>query len=277
VTPKQQRIFRVLREVFAIYVFIVVAVFFLQRHMLYFPDASDPGKPKDAGVPEMSAVHVKTADGLDLVGWFAPPARKTGYIVVLFHGNAGNIAMRGFKARQFLDRGYGVMLSEYRGYGGNPGSPTEQGLYNDGRAALDWLKGLGYESSQFVLYGESVGTGVAVQMALETQPKFLILESPFSSAAAVAKKSYWWMPVDFMMHDRYDSIDKIGKVKSDLLIVHGGSDDIISVQLGFDLFEAAKGKKKFFGVKGGGHNDLWTFNAGTLIADWLDKQVAGQK
>lgn len=275
-TPKQQRMLRVLREVAAIYAFIVVMVFLFQRQMLYFP-MGDPGLPKDAGVPEMSVVRVKTADGLDLVGWFAPPREKDGYIVVMYHGNGGNIAWRGFKARHFLNRGYGYFLSEYRGYGGNPGDPSEEGLYNDGRAALKWLKEQGYKDSRIVIYGESVGTGVAVQMALETQPRFLILESPFSSAAAVAKKSYWWMPVDLLLRDRYDSIDKIGKVTSDLLVVHGLADSIIPFQLGKNLFDAAQDKKKFFGIRGGGHNDLYDFNAGTLIADWLDKEVASQK
>ncbi|MEZ0225315.1 MAG: alpha/beta hydrolase [Alphaproteobacteria bacterium] len=272
-----KKAFRLFVEILAIYLFVVVVVFFYQRNMQYFPFAADNGLPKDAGVPEMSVVHVKTADGLELVGWFAPPKKEDGRVVVFYHGNGGNIAMRGFKARYFIDRGYGVFLVEYRGYGGNPGSPTEEGLYNDGRAALKFLKEKGYKDNQIVIYGESVGTGVAVQMALETQPEILILESPFSSAADVAKKSYPFLPVDLLMHDRYDSIDKIGKIKSHLLIVHGGADNIIGIQLSYNLFDAARSKKKFFGIKGGGHNDLYDFNAGTMIADWLDTQVAGEK
>lgn len=272
-----KKAFRLFVEILAIYLFVVVVVYFYQRHMQYFPYTADPGLPKDAGVPEMSTVHVKTVDGLELVAWFAPPKKKDGKVVVLYHGNAGNIAMRGFKARYFIDRGYGFFLSEYRGYGGNPGDPSEEGLYNDGRAALKWLKEQGYRDSQIVIYGESVGTGVAVQMALEAQPEILVLESSFSSAADAAKRAYPFLPVDLLMHDRYDSIDKIGKIKSNLLIVHGGADNIISIELGKKLFDAARSKKRFFGVKGGGHNDLYDFNVGTLIADWLDKQAAGQK
>lgn len=273
----RKKAFALLVEILAIYLFVLVITFIFQRHLLYFPYEADPGPPKESNVPEMSTVRVKTADNLDLVAWFAPPKKEGGKIVVLFHGNAGNIAMRWFKARYFLDRGYGFFLSEYRGYGGNPGDPSEEGLYHDGRAALKWLGEKGYKDSQIVLYGESVGTGVAVQMALETQPEYLILESPFSSAADVAKEAYPYLPVDLLMLDRFDSIDKIGKVKSHLLIVHGSADDIIPPRLAHKLFEAARGKKMLHVIKGAGHNDMYDFNVGTLIADWLDKQVAGEK
>jgi fermentation-respiration switch protein FrsA (DUF1100 family) len=269
---------RLLIEVAAIYLIVVVGVFFGQRYMEYFPYKADPGAPKDSGVPEMKTVHVKTADNLDLIAWFAPPKKKGGDIVVMFHGNGGNIAMRGFKARVYLDRGYGVFLSEYRGYSTNPGDPTEQGLYADARAGLKWLDEQGYKHDQLVIYGESIGTGVAVQMALETQPKFLILEAPFSSAAAVAKGAYHnILPVDLLMKDRYDSVDKIPNIKSRLLVVHGTDDTIVPIQYGKQLFAAANKPKKFYVVHGANHLNLYNFGAGTLIADWLDKQVAQEK
>jgi dipeptidyl aminopeptidase/acylaminoacyl peptidase len=131
--------YRLAIEFAAIYVFVVTVVFFFQRHMEYFPFDGRLASPKEAGVPEMSDVHVKTADGLDLLAWFAPPKKKDGPVVVIFHGNAGNLAMRSDKARILIDHGYGVFLSEYRGFSGNPGSPSEQGFYDDGRAAINWL------------------------------------------------------------------------------------------------------------------------------------------
>jgi fermentation-respiration switch protein FrsA (DUF1100 family) len=226
----------------------------------------------------MSLVHVTTEDHLDLVAWFAPPKKKGGKVVVFYHGNGGNIYMRSNKARAFLDRGYGIFLCEYRGFGTNPGSPTEQGLYTDARAALKFLADKGYKHDQIVIYGESIGTGIAVQMALETQPKYLILEAPFTSAAAVAKESYHNMlPVDLLMHDRYDSIDKIKDIKADLLVIHGTDDVIVPTHFGKDLFAAANAPKRFLLVKGANHNDLYNFGVGKPIVEWLDKQVAAEK
>jgi fermentation-respiration switch protein FrsA (DUF1100 family) len=270
-------IFRILFELAALYALLVVFVYFYQRRLQYFPDASNPGTPKDANVPEMSIINVKTADDLELVAWFAPPKKKDGKIVILFHGNAGNLAGRGIKARYFLGRDYGVLLSEYRGFGRNPGSPSEEGLYKDARAVLKWLEEKLYSPAQFVLYGESIGTGVAVQMALETQPKYLILEAPFSSAAEVAKLTYPYLPVDFMMHDRFDSLEKIPKVYANLLIVHGDEDPVIPIELGKKLFDAANHPKEFCSIARGGHSDLYDYHAGHIIADWLDKQVQAEK
>lgn len=264
-------------ELGVIYLCVVAVVFVFQRSMEYFPDPRPLPSTKEAGVPEMSPVQVTTEDGLTLTAWFAPPKHKDGKIVVLFHGNGGNAAMRSDKARVFLDRGYGVYLCEYRGYGGNPGSPTEQGLYSDGRAAFVWLAGQGYSKSQFVIYGESLGSGVAVEMAKEMQPKYLILEGAFSSAADVAKDSMYLMPVDLLMHDRFDSKDKIADVKASLLMVHGKADTIVPIKFGHRLFDIAHGPKKFYEIDGGGHVNLYDFNAGSMIADWLDKQVAAGK
>lgn len=270
-------IFRLILQLLALYTLVVVFIYFYQRNLQYFPDKSKPGTPKDNGVPEMSIINIKTADGLDLVAWFAPPQRKDGKIIVLFHGNAGNLAGRGIKARYFIDRGYGCLLCEYRGFGGNPGRPTEQGLYADGRAALKWLEDNGYIPAQFVIYGESIGTGVAVQLASEMQPRHLVLEAPFASAVEIAKRSYPILPVDYMMHDRYDNIAKIGKVYSSLLVVHGDEDPVIPIDSGKRLFDAAKHPKEFCSIAGGGHSDLYDHHAGHIICDWLDKQVEGEK
>jgi fermentation-respiration switch protein FrsA (DUF1100 family) len=269
---------RFLIEIAAIYLFVVVGVYFYQRSMEYFPYNAPLGAPKDAGVPEMSEVHAKTADGLDLVAWFAPPKNRSGRVVVLFHGNGGNIVMRADKARMLIDRGYGVFLAEYRGFGGNPGSPSEQGLYEDGRAAIQWVENKGYKKDQIVIYGESIGTGVAVQMALEIQPKILILEAPFSSAAEVAKDAYHHLlPVDLLMKDRFDSIDKIGGIKTDLLVIHGTADVIVPMKFGVRLFDAANRPKRLFVVHGGNHTNLYNFGAGEKIAAWLDQQIKGGK
>lgn len=263
--------------VIAGYALLVAVMYVMQRHLQYFPHREYPGTPASNGVPEMREVRVKTEDGIDLLGWFAPPEAKDGKIIVFFHGNAGNLSHRAEKARLFIDHGYGVYLAEYRGFGGNRGSSSEQGLYRDARAALGWLEGEGYSPGQFVLYGESIGSGVAVQMAFETQPKWLVLEAPFTTAADVAKISYFWLPVDLLLKDKYDNLSKIGQIKSALLIVHGDEDHVIPLFLAQKLYEAARHPKEFATVNGGGHADLYDHHAGHIVTEWLDKQAADDR
>ncbi|MBI1214595.1 MAG: alpha/beta hydrolase [Alphaproteobacteria bacterium] len=266
-------VFRVLGIAAAFYLVVLALVYIFQRQMLYFPDKRAlPALAKDNALG-METVETKTADGLKLKAWFAPPRDKDGEIIVMYHGNAGNAADRAGKAKVFIDQGYGVYLCEYRGYGGNPGSPTERGLYADGRSALAWLEDHGYSPSHFIIYGESLGTGVAVQMALEMQPKLLVLEAPFSSAVEVGQAHYPFLPVDTLMKDRYDSIAKIGKVKSSLLIVHGDEDAVIPIALSHRLFEAANHTKEFSSVHEGTHVDLYERHAGNIVLDWLKAQL----
>lgn len=259
--------------ILAVYLATVIAVYFFQRRLQYFPD-NDLGDPAAPGILGMKTATVRTDDGLGLVAWFAPPKRKDGRVIVLFHGNGGNIGHRAIKASAFIARGYGVMLAEYRGYGGNPGRPSEEGLYRDARAAVKWLEGEGYGAGQLALYGESLGSGVAVQLATEIHPRIVILEAPFSSAADVAKTAYPVLPVDMLMKDRYDSIDKIAKTKPNLLIVHGDRDEVVPISQGRRLFEAANHPKEFIAIARGAHNDLYDHQAGRIVLDWLDKQVA---
>lgn len=264
---------KVLGIIVAGYIALVLVVYLVQRNLQYFPDRTPPGKPADVGLKGMESVTAKTADNIDLVAWFAPPKEKRGKIVIVFHGNAGNIANRAIKAAHFIERGYGVYMCEYRGYGGNAGTPSEEGFYKDGRAALKWLEDKGYSPAQFVLYGESIGTGVAVQMATEVAPKQLILEAPFSSAVDVGKRAYKILPVDILMLDRFDSIGKIEKIKTSLFIIHGDEDTVIPIDLSKKLFERANHPKEFITIERGGHSDLYNHHAGHIIGDWLDKQV----
>ncbi len=243
----------------ALYVVIAYAAFaaimyVMQRSLMYFPDR-EPPVPAHGGVPEMQVVRFATADGLDLVAWYRAAAgdRPT---ILYFHGNGGNIAGRGFKVKPYLDAGYGVMLAEYRGYGGNPGSPDEAGLYADGRAALDWLAGQGVTPEGLVIYGESLGSGVAVQLASERRFAALVLEAPFSSAVDVAASAYWFLPVRWLLKDRFDSLSKIAAVQAPLLLVHGERDHVVPTRFGRRLFAAANEPKKAIFLPRGGHNDL---------------------
>lgn len=245
----------------------VLLVYAGQRDLQYHPDRLYPGPPPDKGMQEL---QVRTEDGLDLLAWFAPPREKGGKVAVFFHGNSGDISHHAYKMRYFMDAGYGVYLCEYRGYGGNPGSPTEAGLYKDARAALRWLEAQGYKDpSKWILYGESMGSGVAVQMATEFQPRYLVLDGAFSSAADVAQEKYFWLPARLLLKDKFDSAAKIKSVHSRLLMLHGDLDPTVPFHLGQKLYAEANEPKTFITFEGAHHTDLYEHGAGPAVIEWL--------
>ncbi|NNG05006.1 MAG: alpha/beta hydrolase [Inquilinus sp.] len=250
----------------------VAAAFFFQRSLLYFP-AGPAADAERATGGLMRTVSYTAADGQALGGWFHPPAGDLPTLVY-FHGNAGHHGDRAFAILPYAGRGYGVLLAGYRGYGGNPGRPSEQGLYADGRAALDWLAGQGIAADKVVLYGESLGTGVAVQMATEVPVAGLVLQSPFTSAVDVGQNAYWFLPVRLLMWDRYDSLAKIGQVAAPLLVLHGESDGVIPSRFGRRLFEAAPEPKAAHFIPGGGHNNLNALGISELVLAFLGGLVA---
>lgn len=260
---------KILYSVLVVYLVIVAAIFLGQRFLQYAPHTQAPGTPAAAGLPEMAELHTTTKDGLELLAWFSPPENRDGPIIVFFHGNAGDISGRTEKVRPYLDRGFGVYLCEYRGFGGNPGLIHEKGLYADARAGLEWLKANGYEPKQWVIYGESIGSGAAVEMAREYGGKALVLDGGFSSAGDVAQGRYFWLPAKWMLHDRYNNIDKISEIKMPLLMIHGDQDSVVPLKYGQKLFAAANEPKKMVIIEGGHHSDLYDFGAGKIVIDWL--------
>ena len=261
-----------------IYAAFVGTLFVLQRSMLYFPDSSVPS-PAASLVPEMEVVATPTADGLRLRSWYRP-AEGGQPTVVIFHGNAGNIGNRGFKARYFMKAGFGVMLASYRGYGGNEGKPTEDGLYADGRAAMDFLlKKQNIAPESVVLYGESLGSGVAVHMAMEAALErpvgALVLEAPFTSVADVAAKHYPYLPARWLVKDRFDSASKIMAIRTPLLVVHGEADGIVPAKFGHRLFDAAVEPKEGHWIAGGDHNGLYDYGAGEVVVEFVRRRLSG--
>ncbi len=245
----------ILLTIAAAYLVFVGALYLFQRSMLYHPDRTRP-EPANFGVPEMRPVTLQTDDGLALVAWWRPPSDETRPVMVFFHGNAGHIGYRATKLGPYLGRGWGVLLVSYRGYGGNPGDPTEDGLYADGRAALEYLRGRGIPPSRQVAYGESLGAAVAVELARGSEFGAVVLEAPFTSVADVAQAMYRFVPVRPLVRDRFDSIKKISEVSSPVLVIHGENDHIIPVSHGRRLHEAANDPKSASFVPGAGHNDL---------------------
>lgn len=238
---------------------LVGCMYATQRSMMYFPAGDLPPAPA-----LFAEARLRTADGLELVAWEAPPAPGMPVLVYL-HGNGGNIAGRVFKARPFVEAGYGVLLVSWRGYGGNPGAPSEAGLLADGRAALDHVEGRG----PVVLFGESLGSGVAVPLAAEREVAALILEAPFASAVDVGAEHYWYLPVRLLMKDRFDSLAVIDRVRAPLLIVHGERDAVTPASQGRKLLAAANEPKRGVFLPAAGHNDLFEHGAARIELEFL--------
>ena len=243
-----------------------------QRHLMYFPDSHRPTSA-ESGVPELAEVSLKTDDGLSLLAWHRPPADAALPSLIYLHGNAGHIGMRADKVRPYLDAGFGVLLTTWRSFSGNPGKPSEDGLYHDGRAARDFLAKAGVAPANMVLYGESLGTGIAVHLAAEQTPAALVLEAPYSSIAEVAQARMPLMPVRRLLLDHYDSKSKIADVAAPLLIVHGARDGTIPVRFGEKLFAAASEPKQIQIYPEAGHNDLYDYGMGRLTVDFLKASI----
>ena len=257
----------------AIYVLVLVLMAVFQRHFLYYNSSPLPTRAQSL-VPQMDEVHFTTEDGVNLFAWSQPPSVAGKPWVVMFHGNAGTIGGRGYKARIFLNAGYGVMMVEYRGYGGNEGNPTEDGLYADARAGLAYLKTHGVSGKQVVLYGESLGTGVAVAAAHEAAQKgeavaAVLLEAPFTSIVDVAASHYPFLPVSLVLRDRYNSMSRIKAINAPLFVVHGDQDWTVPQKLGRKLYAAANDPKQSLWMDGAGHNDLYDFDLGPALLGFL--------
>ena len=238
-------------------VLIVLAVIWAaQRSLIYFPEGQVPS-PAAAGLARAEIVSFQTDDGLDLEAWFVPanqtPASRT---IVVFNGNAGNRSHRAELGALFAEYGWSTLLVDYRGYGGNPGLPSESGLERDARAALKYLATRGdVDFTRIVYFGESLGAAVAVRLAVDFPPAALILRSPFSSMASVGARHYPFLPVRWLLRDRYPSIAVIGNVRSPILFIAGDDDSIVPIGETEQLFEAANEPKRLVVIQGADHND----------------------
>jgi uncharacterized protein len=254
-----------------LYAAIIAAAYLSQRSLLFFPEKSRPDMPL---LPGLQVVEIATADGVPLGSWYLPPPPGAP-VIAYFHGNGGNIGYRSDRLRRFAAAGFGVLLLEYRGYGGNPGSPSEAGLFADARAGLAFLDGQGIAAGRLVLYGESLGTSVAVQMASERKVAALILESPFTSLADLARTHYPILPVfEALLLDRFDSLSRIGRVHAPILVLQGELDTTVPVKTGRRLFAAAPEPKELWTAPEGGHNDLAEFGAVDAAIGFVRQWVA---
>jgi fermentation-respiration switch protein FrsA (DUF1100 family) len=256
--------------VLAAVVALVGAYWLLQRRLIYVPMGPPP--PAAASIASRAEdVTLRTEDGLELGGWFVPAEGQCLATALVLNGNAGNRADRLALALDLARQGFDVMLFDYRGYGGNPGTPSEDGLIRDALAAVRYLAARDRtDPTRLVYFGESLGAAVAVALALERPPAVLVLRSPFTSMTEVGRYHYPFLPVRLMLRDRWPSIDRVRQVRSPLLVIAGTDDRIVPYAQSQALFDAAPGPvKRFIAVDGAGHND-----AGLAAGERLSAQVA---
>ena len=244
-----------------IYLTVLVLLTVMQRRFLYGPDANRPDLLV-TGIPGAQEITVRTADGLDLLAWLTLQDDETGPVVLYLHGNAGNLNNRASRLTVMNSFGWGALMPEYRGFGGNPGKPTEAGMIQDVRAAYAALRNMDISANRIVLYGESLGTGLAVRLATEVPVGAVILESPYTSILAIGQKRFPYAPVSWLLRDRFDLLGRIPAISAPVLVMTGGRDEIVAPAMGHAVFAAAPEPKTFWFAAETGHNDL--VSAGAL-------------
>ena len=226
-----------------------------QRRLIYFPVAAVPS-PESLGLSGVTAVSFPTTDGLTLNGWFVSRSTAPQFTTIVFNGNAGNRTFRAPLANALAHANIAVLLFDYRGFGDNAGAPTEGGLNKDARAARSYvLSRPDVDHRRLVYFGESLGTAVAAELAVEYPPAALILRSPFTSMTDVGQHHYALLPVRWLLRDRYSTIDRIGRVSAPVLIIGGDDDRIVPIEQTRRVFDAARGPKSLLVVDGADHND----------------------
>ena len=247
----------------ALYVAVVVLAWAFQGRLIY------PAPPASSDVPAgFEQVQYRTDDGIDITAGYRP-ARDGMPTLLFFHGNGASWQSTAFVTDRLVAQGYGVLAAEYRGYGGNAGTPSEDGLYRDGRAALFWLNQRGVMPGNVVLVGNSIGSGVATQLASEVSARALVLISPFASLTETAVRAMPWLPVRALLRDRYDNAAKFPDIAMPILILHDRMDTLIPIAQAEDLARSRTGVE-LITYSGWGH-DLMVNEA---VQDRIDAFLA---
>ena len=251
--------------IIAVYLVIALSARFtglIDRYFIFFPDRDVTQDPGDRGL-EFEDVYFEAPDGVRLHGWFVPG--RTGATMLWLHGNGGNIGHRVGNIVELHNRlGISVFIFDYRGYGRSEGSPTEEGTYMDAEAALGYLGSRGdVDRRKVVLFGRSLGCAVAAEMATRHDVRAVVLESPFTSIRAMAKRAYPFLPgIGSLVSSRYDTLAKVRDVHVPLMVMHGDRDDTVPFDMGEEVFEAANVPKRFYRIEGAGHNDTYVAGGG---------------
>ncbi|MBW2503731.1 MAG: alpha/beta hydrolase [Deltaproteobacteria bacterium] len=240
----------------------------LENNFLFFPTGNQVGTPTDVGLA-FEPVTFLASDGTELRGWFLP-ANPQAPVVLFCMGNYGNMSYRLQNLALIHQLGLNVFIFDYRGYGLSSGKTTEQGTYLDGRAALAWLKARGWPPERMVFFGRSLGAAIALQLALETPPAALILETPFTSIREMGKTHYsvLYALLGWLLNAQYDNLAKIASLNSPLLVIRGSQDRICPPHMAQTLFDRAPQPKQLYTIEGAGHNNTLSIGGESYWATW---------
>ena len=257
---------RFLGVVAAVVVVLLVVAWAFQRYLIYFP-ARDPVPSAGTVLPGARDVALETEDGLTLGAWFVPAGeRDRGIAVLVASGNAGDRSARAPLAAALAARGMAVLLFDYRGYGGNPGSPTERGLAHDARAAQQYLVDeAGYSPERILYLGESLGAAVLTELATERPPAGLVLRSPFTDLASVGRTHYPFLPVRTLLRDRYPLAEQLAQVSAPVTVVYGSTDSVVPPHQSRAVAEVAPSLHQVVEVPGADHNDRALLDGDRLL------------
>jgi fermentation-respiration switch protein FrsA (DUF1100 family) len=245
---------------------LLALMYVFQRALLYFPDAAHT-LPAQAGLPQAEEVTFQSDDGERLIAWYVP-AREGKKLVLYFQGNAGGLNLRADRFNWLTADGSGLLALRYRGYGGSTGSPSEDGLIRDARAAYNFA-GARVPANRIVLFGESLGSAVAVALAVERPVAGIILDAPFTSAADMGAAAYAFAPVRWLMKDTWHTDQRITRISAPLLVLHGEQDRVVPIRFGEQLFALANEPKRMARFPQGGHVNLDEFGAPKAIKEFL--------
>ena len=236
--------------IIVIYVSVLVILFIFQRNLMYHP--SENNYFGDKLKVNIEKVTIKTPDNLSLLAWFHKKDLNKFKTIVYFHGNAGTLENRIHKLNHFKDMDVNFLIIAWRGFNSNKGKPTEEGLYIDGLSAVNWIVDQGVKEKDIILYGESLGTGIATEIAQNKNFAGVILETPFTSMINAAKEFYPYIPVNLLIKDRFENFKKIKNINSPILIMHGEKDTIVPFKMGEKMYQLANEPKYFYFTK---HDD----------------------
>jgi fermentation-respiration switch protein FrsA (DUF1100 family) len=250
----------------ACYVAIVGLMYVAQRALMYFPESVRTA-PDVAGFPAAKETLLTSADGTRLIAWLVPP-QENRPVFLYFHGNGGSLRYRVQRFRNLTADGSGLVALSYRGFGGSDGAPSEEGILADAAAAYAFARAR-YPDARLIVWGESLGTGVAVAIAARNTVDAVILEAPFTSTADIASASYPFLPVSLLMKDQFHSDRRIAQVKAPILILHGRRDRIVPFAYGERLFALASEPKRLVPFASGEHENLDAHGAQAAVQDFL--------
>jgi uncharacterized protein len=224
-----------------IYLIILTITYLFQRNLLYHPAENNYSGDKIS--VSIEKVKINTQDGINLLSWYHNKDSNLYKTILFLHGNAGSLENRIYKINHFKDIKINFLLLSWRGFNGNKGTPSEAGLYEDARTAIRWLKSKGIKENNIIIYGESLGTGVAIEIGQGKKFAGIILESPFTSMIDAGKEKYPFLPIRFLLKDKYESNKKIKNIKSPILVMHGKVDKIVPFYMGKKIYDLANDPK----------------------------------